>query len=102
LLTSTRRLFGKRRVLHMRRRLLVSLTCNVQIEPSEILTWLPCYKNKECARLAVPLDYANPSDSRASIALLKVPSRIPLGQKGYRGPIIFNPGALFSLGVLRT
>jgi hypothetical protein len=47
----------------------------------------------------VPLDYANTSGPQAAIAILKMPSKIPRGQKGYRGPILFNPGGPGNSGV---
>jgi hypothetical protein len=47
----------------------------------------------------VPLDYSEPSGPQAAIAMLKVPSKIPRGQEGYRGPILFNPGGPGGSGV---
>jgi hypothetical protein len=70
--------------------------------PSAKLSWTLCYGNKECAKLSVPLDYADPSGPQAAVALLKVPSKIPRGQQGYRGPILFNPGGPGGSGVRKV
>lgn len=43
------------------------------------------------------MDYSNPSGEQAAVAIVKYPSKIPPGQKGYLGPILFNPGLLFPL-----
>ena len=40
----------------------------------------------------VPLDYSDPSGPEAAIALIKVPAEISMGQGGYRGPVLINPG----------
>lgn len=40
----------------------------------------------------VPLDYSHPDGPKAGIAIVKVPSRFSVGEAGYRGPILFNPG----------
>lgn len=70
-----------------------------RIEPSTQLKWIPCYENRECARLAVPLDYSDPHGPQAAVALVKKPSKIPLGHDGYRGPVLFNPGGPGGSGV---
>ena len=53
---------------------------------------------KQCARFAVPLDYLNESEDGpwATIALLRVPAKVPRDSPAYRGPILFNPGMLYS------
>ena len=43
--------------------------------------------------MQVPLDYSDSSGAQAAIALIKLPSKIPPGQDGYLGPILFNPGS---------
>ncbi|SPO01900.1 uncharacterized protein DNG_04573 [Cephalotrichum gorgonifer] len=42
------------------------------IEPSANLTWTPCFDDFTCARLEVPLDYANKSLGTAPIAFIKL------------------------------
>lgn len=41
------------------------------------------------------MDYSNPSGGQAAVAIVKYPAKSPPGQKGYLGPILFNPGLLF-------
>ncbi|KZV83249.1 hypothetical protein EXIGLDRAFT_656341 [Exidia glandulosa HHB12029] len=61
--------------------------------PSETLEWVRCYQEPfQCARLEVPLDYAKPRGQKAAVALLKYPSKYPVGHEKWRGPILFNPG----------
>lgn len=43
------------------------------------------------------MDYSSPSDEQAAVAIVKYPSKIPPGQAGYLGPILFNPGFVFSI-----
>lgn len=47
------------------------------------------------------MDYNDPSGEKATVAIVKYPSKIPPGQKGYLGPILFNPGLLFPPGLSR-
>lgn len=61
----------------------------VQIEPSEELTWVPCFDNPKvsCANLLVPLDYADESAGMTNIAWVKYISVDESAED-----IIFNPG----------
>nr|GAT49901.1 predicted protein [Mycena chlorophos] len=59
---------------------------------SDELSWTKCYENRECAKLKVPLDYANPEKASASIALIRVPAKVSPDSSAYRGPILINPG----------
>ncbi|KAK6988665.1 Abhydrolase-4 domain-containing protein [Favolaschia claudopus] len=70
-----------------------------QITPSESLVWTPCNTNFECARLAVPLDYKNPSGRTAAIALIRVPASVPTDSPSYRGPLILGAGGPGGSGV---
>ncbi|KAF7325597.1 Abhydrolase-4 domain-containing protein [Mycena kentingensis (nom. inval.)] len=76
-------------------------TCNTpefsweQVEPKESLVWQACYSGKECARLKVPLDYENPEDASAAIAII----RLRHTSETYRGPVLFNPGGPGGSGV---
>ncbi|MEV4343299.1 hypothetical protein AB0J83_02290 [Actinoplanes sp. NPDC049596] len=49
----------------------------------------------ECARMSVPLDYADPQGDTASVAVLRVKAR---GQS--KGSVVFNPGGPGGSGVL--
>ncbi|KAF5311126.1 hypothetical protein D9619_008075 [Psilocybe cf. subviscida] len=63
------------------------------------LTWTTCYDGHECARLMVPLDYADPDGRQASIALLRKPAAVSKDSGLYRGPILINPGGPGASGV---
>ncbi|GJE96255.1 alpha/beta hydrolase [Phanerochaete sordida] len=65
----------------------------------ESLTWVSCYSGAQCARMMVPLDYDNPTSAQAGIAIVKIPSKLSLDDKRYRGPILFNPGGPGGSGV---
>lgn len=69
------------------------------ITPTKELIWHECYEDLQCARLEVPLDYANPEWRKAAIAVTRkralVSSRLP----GYKGPILFNPGGPGGSGI---
>ncbi|KZV80042.1 hypothetical protein EXIGLDRAFT_733698, partial [Exidia glandulosa HHB12029] len=68
--------------------------------PSETLEWVRCYQEPfQCARLEVPLDYAKPHGQKAAVALIKYPSKYPVGHEKWRGPILFNPGGPGGSGV---
>ncbi|KAJ3539136.1 hypothetical protein NM688_g6410 [Phlebia brevispora] len=67
--------------------------------PVDNLIWLPCYTNLQCARLTVPLDYADPDGPSATIAMAKVPSNYKKSDPRYRGPILMNPGGPGGSGV---
>ncbi|KAI0031333.1 alpha/beta hydrolase fold-domain-containing protein [Vararia minispora EC-137] len=71
------------------------------LTPSTVLNWTDCYTNGlQCTRLSVPLDYANGTDERATIAMVRIPSPFGLnGSSEYRGPLLFNPGGPGESGV---
>ncbi|MCW2858071.1 MAG: tripeptidyl-peptidase Serine peptidase family [Marmoricola sp.] len=52
------------------------------------LKWTGCGRD-QCARLAVPLDYANPGGTELRLALLKVPAQNPSQRLG---ALVVNPG----------
>ncbi|KAJ6459651.1 hypothetical protein C8R45DRAFT_1030624 [Mycena sanguinolenta] len=68
-----------------------------QLTPSEDLQWVQCYSTFQCARLEVPLDYANENVGTAAIAIIRLPATVSGDQ--YRGPILFNPGGPGGSGV---
>jgi pimeloyl-ACP methyl ester carboxylesterase len=60
------------------------------------LTWHPCRNHDQCARVRVPLDYANPGGRSISLAVLKRPADDP----GNRvGSLVVNPGGPGGSGV---
>ncbi|CAO2656749.1 Nn.00g055520.m01.CDS01 [Neocucurbitaria sp. VM-36] len=65
-----------------------------QITPQEHLEFHKCFDEFECAKLSVPLDYFNGTypDERVSIALVKLPAKVPVDDPRYGGPILLNPG----------
>ena len=74
----------------------------MQIKPSAELEWSPCLEGQECARLLLPLDYTNTSDTRTvAIALHRItaPTR---GTSAHRGAVFFNPGGPGGSGTFLT
>ncbi|KAJ6607894.1 Alpha/Beta hydrolase protein [Mycena sp. CBHHK59/15] len=69
------------------------------IEPTEELIWKNCYSGNQCARLKVPLDYSNPGDASAAIAMVRLHSVVPHNSTSYRGPVLINPGGPGGSGV---
>lgn len=70
------------------------------ITPSEALVYHDCYDKFECARLQVPLDWLNASDTRqATIAMIKLPAIVPDTDETFGGPIFTNPGGPGGSGV---
>jgi pimeloyl-ACP methyl ester carboxylesterase len=53
------------------------------------LDWRECRDSMECAELQVPLDYAEPSGERLTIAVLRVPATDPDRRIG---SLVVNPG----------
>ncbi|KAI1407887.1 alpha/beta-hydrolase [Hypoxylon sp. FL1857] len=70
------------------------------IKPSKTLQWQRCYNNTyDCARLDVPMDWLEPSDSPRERVVLAV-IRLRATELGdYKGPIFFNPGGPGGSGV---
>lgn len=64
---------------------------------SEKLEYTPCHDGFQCAKLRVPLDWLDTTDSRtAEIAIIKLPADIEGGENGeyWAGPILVNPGSM--------
>jgi pimeloyl-ACP methyl ester carboxylesterase len=62
-------------------------------EPSEELVYHDCYTGYKCARLLVPLNYADENDGRTvPIAILKIPAAVPEDDPTFKGSLLFNPG----------
>ncbi|CRG83243.1 Tripeptidyl aminopeptidase [Talaromyces islandicus] len=70
------------------------------ITPSRDLQYHDCYDGFKCARLEVPLDWTNDSDSRtAVIAIAKLPAVVSDDDPTFGGSIFTNPGGPGASGV---
>ncbi|KAL5116914.1 hypothetical protein ACEQ8H_005131 [Pleosporales sp. CAS-2024a] len=65
-----------------------------EIDASEDFNFHKCYDGFECAKLSVPLDYFHDTfpQERVSIAITKLPAKVPVHDPRYAGPILLNPG----------
>lgn len=64
------------------------------------LDYYPCYSGFQCARLQVPLDWLNSSDTRyATIAVINLPSVVSESDISFVGSIWANPGGPGESGV---
>lgn len=71
-----------------------------QIQPSPSLRWHACYESFECARLQVPLDWNDASNSRtAAIAVIRLPAVVPRDDPTFGKSILLNPGGPGGSGV---
>lgn len=61
------------------------------ISPSKDLRWFKCYEGRfECARLDVPLNWLDPSESqRVYLGVIRAQAK---DHADYRGPVFVNPG----------
>lgn len=64
------------------------------ITPSKQLEYHECYDGYKCARLEVPLDWTNVSNSSQSvaIAIVTLPATVPVTDSSYGGTVLINPG----------
>lgn len=74
---------------------------NMQKSASKDLDFQRCYSDMQCARLELPLDYWNNTNlSRTvSLAVVKIPAKVPVTDPRYGGPILLNPGGPGGSGV---
>ncbi|KAI8625996.1 Alpha/Beta hydrolase protein [Xylariaceae sp. FL1651] len=66
------------------------------IKPSPTLQWVPCFNEFTCAKLEVPLDYANTSLGTTSIAFIKIAGTNATEESE---SILLNPGGPGGSGV---
>ncbi|KAK8229498.1 TAP-like protein-domain-containing protein [Phyllosticta capitalensis] len=60
----------------------------------------PCYGDKRCTRVELPLDYFNgTTDRKISLAVAVVPAKVPITDPRYGGPLLVNPGGPGGSGV---
>ncbi|KAH0522927.1 hypothetical protein TsFJ059_006709 [Trichoderma semiorbis] len=70
------------------------------ITPSRDLEYNDCYDGYKCARLEVPLDWTNSTDTRtAVIAIAKLPAVVSDDDPSFGGSIFVNPGGPGASGV---
>ncbi|KZS91699.1 alpha/beta-hydrolase [Sistotremastrum niveocremeum HHB9708] len=70
-----------------------------KLAPNTTLDWVNCFDKFQCARLEVPLDYSKPDGEKAAVAVIRLPSKYPVGHEKWRGPILYNPGGPGGSGV---
>ncbi|WP_233532691.1 alpha/beta hydrolase [Antrihabitans sp. YC2-6] len=62
----------------------------------QTISWSECHDGKECGRLAVPLDYADPGERTIEIAVVRKPADDPDIRVG---TLVYNPGGPGASGV---
>jgi pimeloyl-ACP methyl ester carboxylesterase len=63
------------------------------------LSWQPCDNGFQCARLAVPFDYAHPAGKRFSLPVVKLAAGDPDPKTRRVGALVINPGGPGGSGV---
>ncbi|EXJ62950.1 hypothetical protein A1O7_03394 [Cladophialophora yegresii CBS 114405] len=70
------------------------------IRPSKELKYHKCYGLFECARLEVPLDWSNLSNSNTvALAITRLPAVVDVADESFGGTIVINPGGPSGSGV---
>lgn len=70
------------------------------ISSQQDLDYEQCYEKFECSRLTVPLDWNNPSSpNNISLAIVRLPAKVPESHPDHGGTIITNPGGPGGSGV---
>lgn len=70
------------------------------ITPTRHLEYHDCFGEFKCARLEVPLDWLNETDTRTvAIAMIKLPAVVPDDDAAFGGSIFTNPGGPGGSGV---
>lgn len=65
----------------------------VDTKPTKDLQYYDCGSGFQCARLEVPLDWANPTrNSTAAIGIVKLPAAVPDNDPSFAGSVLINPG----------
>ncbi|KAK1518023.1 uncharacterized protein CCOS01_12280 [Colletotrichum costaricense] len=70
------------------------------ITPARKLEYHPCYKDYQCARLSVPLDWLDETNEHTvSLAIIKLPATVPDDDPSFGGTVFTNPGGPGGSGV---
>jgi hypothetical protein len=70
------------------------------IETKTHLGYTPCYKDLQCARLELPMDWFNQTtNATISLAVIRQPAVVPVTHPQYGGAILLNPGGPGGSGV---
>ncbi|KAK4628571.1 uncharacterized protein CLAFUR5_04612 [Fulvia fulva] len=72
------------------------------IEAHKHFVWQPCFRDFECARLQVPMDWQGTTfeaDRTVEIAVIKVEATVPVTDPTYGGAVVLNPGGPGGSGV---
>ncbi|KAJ0332344.1 hypothetical protein COL5a_002054 [Colletotrichum fioriniae] len=70
------------------------------ITPARKLEYHPCYKDYQCARLSVPLDWLDEANEHTvAIAIIKLPASVPDDDPSFGGTVFTNPGGPGGSGV---
>jgi pimeloyl-ACP methyl ester carboxylesterase len=69
------------------------------IEPSKSLNYTPCYADHKFAKLLLPLDWLDPVDNNAIVAIIARPANVDESDESFGGTIITNPGGPGSSGI---
>jgi pimeloyl-ACP methyl ester carboxylesterase len=77
------------------------------VKPSTSLHYVPCFSEFQCARLSVPLNWGSPTEERengpqATIAVIKLPAKVPVTDPRYGGSILLNPGGPGESGIYQV
>ncbi|KAF2634048.1 alpha/beta-hydrolase, partial [Massarina eburnea CBS 473.64] len=67
----------------------------------ETFEFSPCFEDFQCAKLKLPLDYFNGTyaNESVSLAIIKLPAKVPIDDPRYGGPVLLNPGGPGGSGV---
>ncbi|KXH53627.1 hypothetical protein CSIM01_07665 [Colletotrichum simmondsii] len=70
------------------------------ITPARKLEYHPCYKDYQCARLSVPLDWLDETNEHTvALAIIKLPATVPDDDPSFGGTVFTNPGGPGGSGV---
>ncbi|KAK1450347.1 hypothetical protein CMEL01_07683 [Colletotrichum melonis] len=70
------------------------------ITPAPKLEYHPCYKDYQCARLSVPLDWLDETNEHTvGLAIIKLPATVPDDDPSFGGTVFTNPGGPGGSGV---
>ncbi|KAI3559239.1 hypothetical protein CABS01_02372 [Colletotrichum abscissum] len=70
------------------------------ITPARKLEYHPCYKEYQCARLSVPLDWLDEANEHTvALAIIKLPATVPDDDPSFGGTVFTNPGGPGGSGV---